>query len=82
MSSQLGQLNQYDPMTKTPTAVHQKMTDEEYSDLEQKAVFLGLVGIRDPARPEVPGAILKCQRAGINVIMITGDNQFTAKRIA
>jgi P-type E1-E2 ATPase len=58
------------------------MVDEEYSALETNVVLLGLVGIRDPARPEVPGAIRKCQRAGINVIMITGDNLFTAKRVA
>lgn len=39
---------------------------------------MGLVGIMDKPREEVPAAIAKCQRAGINVIMISGDNQVTA----
>jgi len=43
---------------------------------------LGLVGIEDPVRPEVPEAIRKCQRAGITVRMVTGDNINTARSIA
>ncbi|XP_069694637.1 plasma membrane calcium-transporting ATPase 2 isoform X4 [Periplaneta americana] len=43
---------------------------------------LGLVGIEDPVRPEVPDAIKKCQRAGITVRMVTGDNINTARSIA
>ncbi|XP_035858529.1 plasma membrane calcium-transporting ATPase 2 isoform X5 [Sander lucioperca] len=41
-----------------------------------------VVGIEDPVRPEVPDAILKCQRAGITVRMVTGDNINTARAIA
>lgn len=41
-----------------------------------------LVGIQDPVRPEVPEAIKKCQRAGITVRMVTGDNLNTARSIA
>ncbi|XP_056590537.1 plasma membrane calcium-transporting ATPase 2 isoform X3 [Triplophysa dalaica] len=41
-----------------------------------------VVGIEDPVRPEVPDAILKCQRAGITVRMVTGDNIDTARAIA
>ncbi|XP_060701385.1 plasma membrane calcium-transporting ATPase 1-like isoform X2 [Hemiscyllium ocellatum] len=41
-----------------------------------------VVGIEDPVRPEVPEAILKCQRAGITVRMVTGDNINTARAIA
>uniref|UniRef100_A0A1A8NQP8 Calcium-transporting ATPase n=1 Tax=Nothobranchius rachovii TaxID=451742 RepID=A0A1A8NQP8_9TELE len=41
-----------------------------------------IVGIEDPVRPEVPDAIQKCQRAGITVRMVTGDNINTARAIA
>ena len=41
-----------------------------------------MVGIEDPVRPEVPDAIKKCQRAGITVRMVTGDNINTARSIA
>nr|XP_041632657.1 plasma membrane calcium-transporting ATPase 2-like isoform X7 [Drosophila kikkawai] len=43
---------------------------------------LCVVGIEDPVRPEVPDAIRKCQRAGITVRMVTGDNVNTARSIA
>lgn len=41
-----------------------------------------VVGIEDPVRPEVPAAIKQCQRAGITVRMVTGDNINTARAIA
>ncbi|KAF7693327.1 plasma membrane calcium-transporting ATPase 4 isoform X1 [Silurus meridionalis] len=41
-----------------------------------------VVGIEDPVRPEVPEAISKCQKAGITVRMVTGDNINTARAIA
>lgn len=44
--------------------------------------FLGLIGLEDPIRPEVPQAIKECKDAGIKVIMITGDFPTTAKSIA
>ncbi len=44
--------------------------------------FLGLIGLEDPIRPEVPEAIKECAEAGIKVIMITGDYPETAKSIA
>ena len=44
--------------------------------------FLGLVGLEDPIRPEVPQAIKECNEAGIKVMMITGDFPATAKSIA
>lgn len=50
--------------------------------LEQDMILLGLVGLEDPPRPEVPEAIRKCREAGIRVIMITGDHPHTAKAIA
>ena len=43
--------------------------------------FLGLVGLADPIRPAVPGAIQECYSAGIRVVMITGDYPATAQSI-
>lgn len=45
-------------------------------------VFIGMVGIADPLREEVPGAVDTCRKAGIDVKMITGDAMSTAKVIA
>ena len=45
-------------------------------------VFLGLVGLEDPIRPEVPAAIERCEVAGIRVVMITGDHPNTAASVA
>ncbi len=50
-------------------------------DIEEEMVFLGLQGMLDPPRPEVPEAIAGCLDAGINVVMITGDNAVTARAI-
>jgi magnesium-transporting ATPase (P-type) len=44
--------------------------------------FLGLVGMADPVRPEVPEAVARCRRAGIRVVMITGDHPATAMKVA
>ncbi len=44
--------------------------------------FLGLVGLVDPVRPSVPGAVAECYEAGIRVVMITGDYPATAQNIA
>jgi Ca2+-transporting ATPase len=49
---------------------------------ERELVFLGLAGMMDPPRPEVPGAMELCHRAGIRAIMITGDYGLTALAIA
>jgi sodium/potassium-transporting ATPase subunit alpha len=51
-------------------------------DAEKEMVFLGLIGLEDPPRPEVPEAIRKCREAGIRIIMITGDGSRTALAIA
>ena len=50
--------------------------------LEEQLVFLGMMGLMDPARPEVKEAIGLCQTAGIQVVMITGDHPLTAQHIA
>lgn len=44
--------------------------------------FLGLLGLADPVRPEVPAAVAECRAAGIRVVMITGDYPTTARAIA
>ncbi len=44
--------------------------------------YVGLIGLADPIRPEIPGAIAECRAAGIRVIMITGDYPATAHAIA
>jgi P-type Ca2+ transporter type 2C len=51
-------------------------------DAEQGLELLGLVGMEDPIRPEVHQAMADCARAGIRVIMITGDHPSTARSIA
>ena len=54
---------------------------ESIESIESNLIFLGLIGIMDPPRPEVKAAIETCQRAGIKVKMITGDHQMTAAAI-
>ncbi len=44
--------------------------------------FLGLVGLEDPIRPDVPQAIAECRAAGIRVVMMTGDHPATAMSVA
>uniref|UniRef100_A0A8C3S0R7 Calcium-transporting ATPase n=1 Tax=Chelydra serpentina TaxID=8475 RepID=A0A8C3S0R7_CHESE len=52
------------------------------NDIVTGLTCIAVVGIEDPVRPEVPDAIKKCQRAGITVRMVTGDNINTARAIA
>ncbi|EFN57544.1 hypothetical protein CHLNCDRAFT_6358, partial [Chlorella variabilis] len=49
---------------------------------EENLTALCIVGIKDPVRKEVPDAVATCQRAGITVRMVTGDNIHTAEHIA
>ncbi|KAF4667456.1 hypothetical protein FOL47_003588 [Perkinsus chesapeaki] len=55
---------------------------EDRLAIESNLVFLGVVGIEDPLRDEVPDAIADCNRAGVDVRMVTGDNLETAIAIA
>ncbi len=49
---------------------------------EENLIFLGLTGMIDPARSEAKNAVKICKKAGIRVIMITGDNAITAQAVA
>lgn len=52
------------------------------NSLASELVFQGLVGIKDPLRPDVAKTIATAQKAGIKVVMITGDHKLTAQTIA
>ncbi len=56
--------------------------DPRPEEIETGLTFLGLVGMIDPPRPEVAPAVSKCHRAGLRVVMITGDHRNTAEAVA
>jgi len=55
---------------------------DKAGDIERDLTFLGLLGLADPPRPEVAEAVARCHRAGIRVVMITGDYGLTAESVA
>jgi calcium-translocating P-type ATPase len=55
---------------------------ERREEAEAGLCFLGLVAMYDPPRAEVPDAVARCRRAGIRIIVVTGDNGLTAAAIA
>jgi len=58
------------------------MTDHSPEVIERSLTFLGLIAMMDPPREEVAHAVNKCHRAGIRIVMITGDYGLTAESIA
>jgi sodium/potassium-transporting ATPase subunit alpha len=54
----------------------------EVDTIEENLTFLGLVALMDPPHREVPEAVATCRRAGVRVIMVTGDHPLTALAIA
>lgn len=62
--------------------VDNKFTEVNSATVEQNLIFVGLVGMIDPERPEAKVAVAKAKSAGIRTIMITGDHQVTAAAIA
>jgi magnesium-transporting ATPase (P-type) len=61
--------------------VHASKHELALEDIEEEMIFLGLIGIIDPPRPEAIAAIKSCREAGIRVKMITGDHAGTARAI-
>ena len=61
--------------------INEETDIENISEIESELIFLGLIGIRDPPRSEAYEAIATCHEAGIRVIMITGDQEYTAKSV-
>ena len=55
---------------------------KDYFQEEQDLVLVGLIGFKDPIRKNIKESIMKCQEAGIRVVMLTGDNLQTAMAIA
>ena len=55
---------------------------EEFTEeMEEDFVFVGIMSMIDPPRPEVKDAIAVCKKAGIRVVMITGDHKLTATAV-
>lgn len=75
-----------DQAMRTLAFAYQEMTDGDVAIADSKVVadglvFLGIVAISDPVRPDVPAAVAEVLHAGINVKIVTGDTTATAREI-
>jgi len=76
-------LKLFSPTDERDVAKHPLLSDSNnYRNIETGLTLLGVVGIKDPARPGVADSINECSKAGIRVLMITGDAKDTAVAIA
>ena len=76
-------LKTFEPKDGRSISKHPLLSDpDNFRDIESGLTLVGIVGIKDPARPEVADSILQCTKAGIRVMMITGDARDTAIAIA
>jgi P-type Ca2+ transporter type 2C len=69
-------------LAESPPRAGTGLSDYTSEAIERDLTFFGLVAMMDPPRPEVSEAVEKCRRAGIRIIMITGDYGLTAESIA
>lgn len=75
-------LRNFAPANEGEVAKHPLLSKpESYKNIESGLTLVGIVGIKDPARPEVADSINQCTQAGIRVMMITGDAKDTAVAI-
>jgi P-type Ca2+ transporter type 2C len=78
LEGSLKKFNRSDDVNKHPLL----SKPERFRDIENGLTLIGIVGIKDPARPGVAQSMTSCAQAGIRVIMITGDSKDTAVAIA
>lgn len=62
--------------------IEQGVAKLDSETVEQDLTFLGLVAMMDPPHTEVPEAVMRCRRAGVRIVMITGDHPLTALALA
>lgn len=67
---------------RTLSIAYKKQSLKNKNQIEKDLIFLGLVAMEDPPRPEIKKSIRTCYEAGISVKMITGDSRETAVAIA
>jgi len=72
----------YRPLRADDESIPRSMSDYTPDNIECELTFVGLLVMQDPPRPEVADAVAECRRAGIRVVMITGDYGLTAVSIA
>ena len=81
LPGKMGKVSSADGVNQLPELRPVSAGGMEYATIEKDMVLCGVVGIQDPARPEVKDSINSCKEAGIRVMMITGDSKDTAVAI-